>query len=107
MGKVPGSANQELVAFHAAVLRRQKETGRVGQLVPVPEWEALLTRALSAKGVLLTRQSCQDKTWALDRLGLIRRVKGEGVIVLEVPGEPEWSSPTPSLKPEANSTTAS
>lgn len=93
MGKQPGSATTELLAFHRAVLRRQRELGKLGVLVSVPEWESYLTKALSRRGVLLTRQSCQDKTWALERLGLIRRVKGEGVIVLEVESkefEPEW-----------------
>lgn len=103
MGKPNGQATSELLAFHAAVVRRQREVGRLGVLVSVPEWESLLTRALSSKGVLLTRQSCQDKTWALERLGLIRRLKGEGVIVLEVQGEiePQWkpAPAPPSLKP--------
>lgn len=80
MGKTDSqTAQQELVAFHAALLRSQAEAGDLGRLIPVPDWEGLLVRCLGT----MTRQSCQDKTWALSRLGLIVRKERVGVIVLD------------------------
>lgn len=80
MGKSESqTAQQELVAFHAALLRTEKEEGRLGRLIPPQEWEGLLVRCLST----MTRQSCNDKTWALTRLGLITRKERFGVIILD------------------------
>ncbi len=83
MGKPNGQAFQELVAFHAAVGRYLRAAGRHGIIIPVREWESMMVKALSRQGVLLTRQSCQDKTWSLERLGLVEVRKREGVIVKE------------------------
>lgn len=82
MGKKRYDSEQsrdELVAFHAAVLRHQKENGVQGAIITVRDWEKLLLTCLGT----MTRQSCQDKTWALDRLGLIERKPRKGVIILE------------------------
>jgi hypothetical protein len=90
----------ELVAFHGALVRRLRETGRSGQLIPTGEWESIMVRALG----VATRQSGADKTWAMDRRRLIQHVKGKGVIVLEHPGELSlWKPDTP---PKPSSTTA-
>lgn len=85
MGKQPGAgqAKQALLAFHAAVLRHRKETGRLEQPIPTADWEAAMCRTLSEGGALLTRQSCADKTWFLERSGLIQRKEREGILVLE------------------------
>jgi len=75
MGKPPGpnQAKASLLAFHAALLRLRTETGTLHQPIPLPQWEAALTQVLSQNGTLLTRQTCADKTWALERLGLIQK----------------------------------
>lgn len=39
------------------------------------EWESLLVRTLG----VMTRQSCNDKTWAMQRLGYITWEKKIGV----------------------------
>jgi hypothetical protein len=82
MGKSESrTSHQELLLLHAALLRQ----GKAGILVPVKTWESLLVQCLGT----MTRQSCQDKTWAMERLGLIERREREGVIVLEArPEEP-------------------
>lgn len=80
MGKLDSQTSQrELVAFHAALVRDRKERGSIQQVIPVKEWEALLVKCLGT----MTRQSCQDKTWALDRLGLIERKDREGILILD------------------------
>lgn len=80
MGKTESqTAKLELVAFHAALRRERKERGVLEAVIPVPVWEGLLVQCLGT----MTRQSCQDKTWALDRLGLIQRRDREGVVVLD------------------------
>lgn len=88
MGKQPGpgQAKQTLLAFHAAILRLQAETGRAGEPIPLSDWEAAMCRVITEGGAILTRQSCADKTWFLERLNLIQKVgSGKGkvsVIVL-------------------------
>lgn len=80
MGKTESrTSQQELVAFHAALVRARKERGLLSSIIPVKEWESHLVRCLGT----MTRQSCQDKTWAMDRMGLIERLEREGVRVLE------------------------
>lgn len=71
------SSKAELLAFHAAMVRIQTEQGTLGTLIPVRDWEGYLVRCLGT----MTRQSCQDKTWALDRLGLITRQEHLGVVL--------------------------
>lgn len=76
MGKTESrTSHQELVTLHAALLRQ----GKAGVLVPTKTWESLLVQCLGT----MTRQSCQDKTWAMDRLGLIERREREGIIIKE------------------------
>lgn len=81
MGRTIGQAGTELLAFHAAMVRLQSERGTTGQIIATPEWEGAMCKALSSNGTLMTRQSCQDKTWFLERLGLITRRHREGVIL--------------------------
>jgi hypothetical protein len=81
----PGQAKQALLGFHAALLRLQKEQGTVGRVIPIHEWEASMVKVLSRDGILLTPQSCKDKTWFLAALGLIEHRKREGVILQEAP----------------------
>lgn len=61
-----------------------KEEGRLTEVIPTRDWEGLLTRCLDT----MTRQTCQDKTWAMDRLGLIQRIERQGVLILEPPQVP-------------------
>ena len=73
------TAKQELTALHAALLRQRREAGTLQDLIPVPEWEGILTRTLD----VMTRQTAQDKTWAMERLGYLVRIKKEGVRILD------------------------
>lgn len=70
------SSRAELLAFHAALVR----LGLHGTMIPVSDWERMMVQALET----MTRQSCQDKTWALEKMGLIKRQKKVGVTVLQV-----------------------
>jgi hypothetical protein len=72
-------ARLELEALHAAVLKQQRQAGVVGCIISVRDWEAILISTLGT----MTRQACNDKTWALDRMGLIQHHKREGVVILE------------------------
>lgn len=71
-------APAQLKALHAALYFELEAAGRLGQVIPVREWEAIIIQCLGT----LTRQSCQDKTWCLERMGLIERRERVGVIVL-------------------------
>lgn len=83
MGKTESlTAKSHLLAFHAAVLRIVKERGQLGQLMPLREWNAMMVSCLDT----MTRKSCDDKTWALECLGLIERKDREGVVVLDPSG---------------------
>jgi hypothetical protein len=73
------TAKQELIAFHAAIGRMLEEVGRRGVTIPLREWESMMAKALN----VMTRQTAADKTWAMERLGLIIHKKKEGVIVLD------------------------
>lgn len=72
-------AKNEAIALHAALLRKQKEDGTLGTLIPTEEWESILAKTLG----VATRQTAQDKTWFLQRLTLIERRHKEGVIILD------------------------
>lgn len=84
MGKPTGQSLQELLAFHSAMVAHQKEKGTLGTPISLDQWEKALTSCLSQRGTVLTRQSCNDKTWWMDRSNLIRRIEREGIILLEV-----------------------
>lgn len=78
MGKTESrTSHQELLVLHGALCR----AGKAGVLVPVKTWESLLVQTLGT----MTRQSCQDKTWAMERLGLIERQERVGIIVKPAP----------------------
>lgn len=83
MGKDNGQAEskREILAFHAAILRSQREAGTLGELVSIKELQGLLAQCLG----VMTRQTAADKTWAMEALGLIEVRKREGVIFLEAP----------------------
>lgn len=90
MGKQPGpgQAKASLLAFHAAALRLRREAGLEAEPIPHPEWEAALCTTISDGGSILTRQSCADKTWFLERTGYIRKVgsgKSTGILLLPAP----------------------
>lgn len=77
----------ELEALHAAVLSIQRREGCIGKPINTRDWERIVITALGS----MTRQACNEKTWAMDRLGLLERVavpngKGRpgGVKLLEV-----------------------
>lgn len=74
------SSKQEVLALHAALLRKQKEEGTLGTLIPIAEWEGHIAKTIG----VATRQAAQDKTWFMARLGLIKRLDREGVIILDV-----------------------
>lgn len=76
MGKQPGpgQAKANLLAFHAAMLRLAKE-GKLAQPIPKQAWQAAMCRTITEGGSILTRQSCADKTWFLEGLGLITNTK--------------------------------
>lgn len=81
MGKPESvSSQKEIRAFHNALVLDRKAKGKLQEVIPVKTWESILVQCLGT----MTRQSCQDKTWAMDRLGLIERREREGVLVLEV-----------------------
>lgn len=74
------SAKAEILAFHSALVAAEQEKGTLGRVIPIDEWEGLMVQCLET----MTRQSCQDKTWALNRMGLVERRNREGII-LKVP----------------------
>lgn len=87
MGKQPGQgqAKATLLAFHAAALRVRAEAGLLEDPIPLPDWEAGLCEVVSDGGAILTRQSCADKTWFLERTGHIRKTgtgKQIGILLL-------------------------
>lgn len=78
------SSKLELLALHCALVRQRKESGTLPQLIPTAEWESILARTIG----VMTRQTATDKTWAMQRLGLIEHRKREGVIVLDMDAPP-------------------
>lgn len=73
------SSKTELEALHRALVRARREAGTLDSVIPVPEWEGILAQALS----VMTRQTANDKTWAMQRLGLIEHTKRVGVRILD------------------------
>lgn len=73
------SSKTELEALHRALVRARREAGTIDAVIPVPEWEGILAKALS----VMTRQTANDKTWAMQRLGLIEHTKRVGVRILD------------------------
>lgn len=86
MGRAKGQAAAELLAFHAAMVRLQQERGTIGQLISIEEWESAMVSTLGTAGVLMTPQSCKDKTWFLEKSRLITRRPRVGVILLNPQG---------------------
>lgn len=74
------SSKQEVEALHAALLRQERERGTSGRLIPVEEWEGILAKTLG----VATRQTANDKTWFMHRLGLLVHEKRKGVIIQDV-----------------------
>lgn len=72
------SSKLELESLHRALVRHRTEAGTLGQLIPLQEWEGILTRTIG----VMTRQTAADKTWAMTRLGLIEHRKKEGVLII-------------------------
>lgn len=73
------SSRLELEALHRALVRGRRDLGLQDALIPLEEWESILARTLN----VMTRQTANDKTWAMQRLGLIVYKKREGVIILD------------------------
>lgn len=72
------TSQDEILAFHAALVRDRQQKDKLDTIIPTDEWEALLARVLRVQ----TRQTAQDKTWFMDRAGLVQRIKKVGVKVL-------------------------
>jgi len=64
--------------LHVALRKVADETGTSRRLIPTASWEAIIVRCLGE----MTRQSVQDTTYAMDRLGMIRRVPRKGVYLV-------------------------
>jgi hypothetical protein len=96
MGKQPGpgQAKASLLAFHAAMLRVRREAGQAPEPISVKDWEAAMCRVLTEQGSILTRQSCADKTWFLERLGLITKTK-DGILLQPAPQATEPTMAVP------------
>lgn len=77
------SSKTELMALHRALVRARREAGTLSEVIPVEEWEGILARALN----VMTRQTANDKTWAMQRLGLIDHIKRVGVRILDNTGK--------------------
>lgn len=63
----------ELLALHGAVIELQRRDGCIGTPISTRDWERIMLTTLGA----MTRQACNEKTWAMDRLGLLERLKGK------------------------------
>lgn len=83
MGRLAGEVQTELRSLHAAALREAKAKGKEGYLIPIKAWEKYLANALSEAGTVITPQTCKDRTWWLEAVGLIEWRRREGIILLE------------------------
>lgn len=81
----PNSREPTIRAFHAELSDYLQEKGRVGELLSVPTWTRLIVQGMG----VMSRQSVQDITFAMDALGLIERRPRDGVIVVpsQAPGQ--------------------
>lgn len=77
-GNLPGTREPRLRDLHATLI----ELGWNDKLIPVDRWLSLLAQGLQ----ISTRQAAHDATWYMEQLGLIRRIKGKGVVPLSVQG---------------------
>ncbi len=87
MGEVPGTKRAKIRDLHRVLRSVGQETDTLRKLIPVDKWESIVVRTIGE----MTRQSVQDTTYAMERLGMIRRVPRKGVYIVnrEVPLAPD------------------